>query len=353
MVIPLVKNIKRYFSLKEIVIVALAVIVSVSAGIGVFQFLKKEVRISDDGKLTVVSTMKTTVGEVLEQNGIALAAEDYINVGLNEKLHRINQNEVIIKRAVPVYVLADGREERIMTYRETVREALEHSYVRLNPSDRLENLSLDDKIVKDLKIQVVRVKEEIVKENIPIPFRVVTRQNDHLDKGTEKVVREGKEGIREKSFRVVFEDGKEMVRELVQDVIAANPVDKVVELGTVLNFKTSRGETVRYKKVMNMRATSYTASFEDTGKHPGDPGFGITYTGMKVRRGVIAVDPKVIPLGTRVYVEGVGSTPDYGFAIAADIGGAIKGDKIDLYFDDAGTVRRWGIRKVKVYILTK
>jgi uncharacterized protein YabE (DUF348 family) len=350
--IPLVKNIKRYFSLKEIVIVALAIIISISAGFGVFQFLKKEVQIHDDGKVTVVSTMKTTVSEVLEQNGITLSSDDYINVGLDRKLHRINKNEIYIKRAIPVYVLADGQENRIMTYKDTVREALENSVVKLNENDRLENLSLDDKIVRDMQINVVRVKEETVKESIAIPYRVVSRQSDKLDKGTEKVVRDGKEGVREKTFRVVYENGKEIVRELVKDAIAANPVDRIVDLGTVLNFKTSRGETVRYKKAMSMRATSYTASYEDTGKNPGDPGFGITYTGMKVRRGVIAVDPRVIPLGTRVYIEGVGKVPDYGFAVAADIGGAIKGDKIDLYFEDGKSVRNWGIRKVKVYILT-
>jgi 3D (Asp-Asp-Asp) domain-containing protein len=138
---------------------------------------------------------------------------------------------------------------------------------------------------------------------------------------------------------------------LIKETIALNPVDKVVEFGTVLNHKTSRGDVVRYSKVMNMRATAYTASYADTGKSHGDPGFGVTYTGVKVRKGIIAVDPKVIPLGTRVYVEVAGSTPDYGYAVAADIGSAIKGDLIDLYFDGQATVNRWGCKRVKVYIL--
>jgi 3D (Asp-Asp-Asp) domain-containing protein len=73
---------------------------------------------------------------------------------------------------------------------------------------------------------------------------------------------------------------------------------------------------------------------------------------MRVRKGVIAVDPKVIPLGTKVYVEVAGNTPDYGYAVAADIGGAIKGDLIDLYFDSSDIVGRWGCKKVKVYILS-
>jgi 3D (Asp-Asp-Asp) domain-containing protein len=100
-----------------------------------------------------------------------------------------------------------------------------------------------------------------------------------------------------------------------------------------------------------MKATAYTSSFEDTGKNPGDEGFGRTCTGITARRGVIAVDPGVIPLGTRVYVEVPGRAGDYGYAIAADTGSAIKGGKIDVYLDSNGEVYSWGVKKVKVYIL--
>ncbi len=94
-----------------------------------------------------------------------------------------------------------------------------------------------------------------------------------------------------------------------------------------------------------------TASFADTGKRPGDSGFGITATGATVRKGIIAVDPRVIPLGTRVYVEVLGSAADYGYAVAADVGGAIKGNKIDVYLTSTGAVNAWGVKKVKVYVL--
>jgi 3D (Asp-Asp-Asp) domain-containing protein len=102
-----------------------------------------------------------------------------------------------------------------------------------------------------------------------------------------------------------------------------------------------------------MRATAYTASFKETGKMPGDSGYGITATGKRVQKGVIAVDPRVIPLYTRVYVEINGRTPDYGFAVAADVGGAIKGNKIDLFYDDIQYAKHFGVKKVKVYILSE
>lgn len=349
--IPLAKNIKRYFSLKEVIVVTLAIVISVSAGVAVFLNLKKEVVINDGGKQITVKTMRSTVREVLEQNGITISKYDFVNPKLDSKLLRMKKNEITIKRAVPVYVFVDGQEKQIMTHNDTVEDVLASNSIQLGEMDRLENASLQDKIVKDMKIKIVRVRKELVKEQSPIPFETVIRQNDRLDKGVEKTVVEGKEGILEKAFEVVYEDNKEINKKLLNTTIISKPINKIVELGTVLNYRTSRGDVIRYKKVLNMRATAYTASYADTGKRPGDPGFGITYTGMKARKGVIAVDPKVIPLGTRVYVEVMGKTADYGYAVAGDTGGAIKGNLIDLYFDDQKTVNSWGCKKVKVYIL--
>jgi uncharacterized protein YabE (DUF348 family) len=350
-VIPLAKNIKRYFSLKEFAVVLLAVVISVSAGVVVFNNLKKEVLIYDSGKQILVKTMKTTVKDVLEQARIKIGTEDYISLPLNERLHKTNSNEIHIKRAVPIEVTVEGQKKIIMTYMDTVKEALTNSSVKLLESDRLEGAKPDDKVVKGMKIKLIRVRQEYVSEEEAIPYKVITKENHTLDKGVQRPIREGKEGVREKLFKVVMEDGKAIAKELVKETVKSNPVDRIVECGTVLNHKTSRGDVVRYKKVMNMRATSYTSSYADTGKSPGHPEFGITYTGVKARKGIIAVDPRVIPLGTRVYVEVAGNTPDYGYAVAADIGGAIKGDLIDLYFDDQATVSSWGCKKVKVYIL--
>ena len=349
--IPLAKNIKRFFSFREIAILLIAVIVSVSAGLGVFAFLKKDVIINDNGSQLVFKTMKSTVGETLEQNSISVSPDDYISVSPDTELQRMKANEIIIKRAVPVNILSDGTEFRLMTYRDTVGEALAVSPVKPEGLDRLEGVKPGDRIEKEMYIRIIRVKEDIVTEKETIPYQTLKRENARLDKGTEKVVKRGEEGIREKQYKVVTEDGIETLRELVKDSVVLDPINMIMEFGTVLNHKTARGDTIRYKKVLDMKATAYTASFKDTGKHPGDPGFGITRTGIRAKKGVIAVDPKVIPLGTRVYVEVAGSTPDYGFALAADTGGAIKNNKIDLYFDDQDFVDKWGAKKVKVYIL--
>ncbi len=349
--IPIVRNIKRYFSLAELTVVFLALTISVTAGIGVFHFFKKDVTIIDNGRQTVVKTMKSTVAEVLQQNDIKVEPCDYISLPMDYKLKRNEMNKITIKRAVPVNLIADGEERTIMTYRETVGDVIGTCGIAMNDSDRLEGVSADDRVTSNMDIRIVRVNEKLVTENVEIPYSVVRKENRSLAKGVEKVITKGQPGVKERLFRVVTEDGKEVLRELIKESVVKNPVSMVVEFGSLMTKKTSRGESLRYNKVLDMVCTAYTASYADTGKRPGDPLFGITASGMKAREGIVAVDPKVIPLGTKLYIEIEGSTPDYGFAIAGDTGGAIKGNKIDLYYDDVNFVRNFGRKKCKVYIL--
>lgn len=102
---------------------------------------------------------------------------------------------------------------------------------------------------------------------------------------------------------------------------------------------------------VKVTATGYTAGYESTGKKPGHPQYGITYSGVKVKRdrntlSTIAADPKVFPLGSILYI------PDYGYGIVADIGSAIKGPKIDLYFTTTKQVfKEWGKKDVEVQVI--
>jgi len=352
-VILLLKNIKRCLRYKEIFIVLLVIIFSVGMGFASFKYLTKDVVIYEGTKTFVTKTIKGTVKDVLKQCNVEVKHYDYVSIPLNTRLQKRTVNDIHIKRAVPIYVTADGKVTKIMTYRNTVGEALKNCSIKLGDMDKLSDTKLENSIVSGMKVKVVRVKEKIIAETSPVAFKTITRENDRLDKDVKNVIREGKVGTREKSFKVIFEDGKEVARQLLKDAIIGNPLDAIVEVGTIANYKTSRGDTIRYKKALNMTATAYTSSYADTGKSIGDHGFGITSTGMKARKGVIAVDPKVIPLGTRLYVETTGKMPDYGYAIAGDIGGAIKGNIIDLYYDDISTARNWGRRQVKVYILQK
>ncbi|WP_397386281.1 3D domain-containing protein [Paenibacillus sp. VCA1] len=118
--------------------------------------------------------------------------------------------------------------------------------------------------------------------------------------------------------------------------------------GAIAVTAPKRDQVIHTLKVM---ATGYTAGYESTGKHPSHPQYGITYSGVKVRRdkntiSTIAADPRVFPLGTILYI------PDYGYAVVADVGSAIKGRKIDLYFDTTKQVyKEWGKKEVEVQVI--
>ena len=115
------------------------------------------------------------------------------------------------------------------------------------------------------------------------------------------------------------------------------------------------GVPTNYVRYIDCTATAYCLCKKCTGKTPGSSGYGRTASGHVIVPGnnekIIAVDRKQIPLGTNVYVEGLNGAPNYGYALAADTGGAIKGNKIDLYYDSHAECLKWGRRQVRVYIL--
>jgi 3D (Asp-Asp-Asp) domain-containing protein len=183
----------------------------------------------------------------------------------------------------------------------------------------------------------------------PTDFTVVSRKDSNLSKGKEKVVQEGKKGLVEKKYEIVKENGKEVSRKLVSEKVVKDSQDKIVSVGTkVLVAQVSRGSSSSASasaesggREFYVSSTAYTASCN------GCSGYTATGINLKANPGmkVIAVDPSVIPLGTKVYVEG------YGYAVAADTGGAIRGNKIDVFFASKSDAYRWGRKTIKVKIL--
>lgn len=344
---------KRSLPLMRMLVVLVLIVVSVVAGFCLYSRLIKEVRIVEEGSDIQVKTMGDDVQTVFNQVGILVKSYDYISAPLSMKLSDETVHEVIIKRAVPVNIILEGRTTQVMTYHDTIGETILANGIVMGPLDRVEGRSPDDPINMGMDIKIIRVREELITEEEDIPYTTEKTPNEQMNQGEQKVIQEGVNGILEKYYKITYEDNRIVSREYMDEKVVKEPVTEKIEFGTVPNFKTARGETVRYKKVLEMYATAYTSSYEDTGKHPDHPEFGICYTGLKAREGIIAVDPKVIPLYTKVYVEVVGSTPDYGFAIAGDIGSAIKGNLIDLYFDSETAVSKWGKKKVRVYILNE
>ncbi|OPF75325.1 hypothetical protein BVF99_07585 [Bacillus paralicheniformis] len=106
----------------------------------------------------------------------------------------------------------------------------------------------------------------------------------------------------------------------------------------------------KYPK-QKVTATGYTAGAESTGKQPHHPDYGITYSGVKVKRDLystVAADPSVFPIGTILFI------PDYGYGVVADTGSAIKGNRLDLYYETVEDVyKEWGKKTLDVYVIKK
>ncbi|AIS51319.1 3D domain-containing protein [Thermoanaerobacter kivui] len=327
---------------KPVALLTLAAVFLLVVSLGAYASLKKEVTIQDDNRKIVVTTLKYTVKDLLEEKNIKLRKEDVVSPSLDAVLK--NGMKVTIKRAVPVTLCVDGKTKEIYTAASNIKDVLTQNGITLGPKDKV-NMALDTSVFKYMYIDVTKVTEKIITQEVDIPYQTETVKNDNMERGQVKVVQQGEMGKKQVVMKITYENGKEVARNVIEEKIIKNPINKMVQVGTLGILTTSRGETFRYREVRMMIATAYDSSEDSTGKKPSDPDYGITATGIKATRGVIAVDPRVIPFGTRMYVEG------YGFGIAADTGGAIKGNIIDVYFPTHEEVQKWGRRYVKVYIL--
>ncbi|MBO8125704.1 MAG: G5 domain-containing protein [Firmicutes bacterium] len=191
--------------------------------------------------------------------------------------------------------------------------------------------------------QEPKFKVEYITEEIVLPYEVIKKPSSDLLRGTEKIVTQGKEGKFQRTRKLVYHQDELVAEYLVVEKVVAEPQDQVVLVGTrepVKTVATSSG-TYRYQEVKDMLATAYYPGPESTA--PYDDGY--TAIGLKAGYGIVAVDPRVIPLRSKLYI------PGYGMAIAGDVGAAIKGNRVDLCYETREEALQFGRRWVKVYIL--
>jgi 3D (Asp-Asp-Asp) domain-containing protein len=206
--------------------------------------------------------------------------------------------------------------------------------------------SVDTPLEPEMIVTATGVFMRVVEEETDIAFETETVDDPDLLYGRREVVTEGVPGRKLRIFEVVVTDGQEGARVLKAERLLAQPVDEVVAVGTKRppsrTIVASRGDARDVPagpaagEKMTVEASAYT------------PGHGCGYstaTGMAAGFGVVAVDPSVIPLGTRLYI------PGYGYGVAADTGGSIKGTRIDLCFETLSEALAWGRRTVAVTIV--
>lgn len=299
----------------------------------------KQVEVIQDQEKKTYWTAADTVKDFLKEQKIVLNEHDQLNLNPDAKLKK--EMKIAIQRAFPLKLVVGGKKQDVWSTSTTVADFLSQQGITLNKLDRVEP-ELKQTVTKDAVINVIRVEKvtDVVEE--PIKYAVITKNDKNLEKGKQKVVSEGQEGLLSKSYEVVLENGKEVSRKLVSEKKMKEKQDKVVAMGTkVLVAQVSRGSSEPAGREFYVTATAYTASCNGCS--------GFTATGINLRANpnikVIAVDPSVIPLGTKVWVEG------YGYAIAADKGSAVKGHKIDVFVPTKSEAYRWGRKRVKIKIL--
>lgn len=173
-------------------------------------------------------------------------------------------------------------------------------------------------------------------QEVKIPYEVKYVFNRDVTPGRVKKVEDGIDGKKVTTITKWFENGVKVDEKT--ETKRFEPKDAVFHMGRAGFMETDRGSFSR-ASVKRMESTAYL---------PTDgSGHGKTATGVQAKFGIVAVDPKVIKLGTLVYVEG------YGFAVAADTGGAIKGNKIDVCMHDKAKALRWGRRTVQVHVFNE
>lgn len=339
-------NLKSYFSVgPKSTFILLLLIMALSVTI---HSMRKTLVVNIDGKDTNIITYRDDLKTVLLRNSITLGPTDKIQPSIDSNVK--NGDKIYIKRAVNVDIAVDGEERKIATTEESVEKLLLSQGITLSEKDKVIP-AVSENITDGMKVEITRVNHKILKETKFIDFSTEVRKDNDLEIGKSKVLQEGVPGEREISINVIYENGKEVAREVIGESVTKEPVNKVLAQGNMRLLTYSRGGTPEaYTSVIKMRATAYDPVSSGSKKRPGQGNVEYTATGTVAKRNpggysTIAVDPRVIPLGTKVYVEG------YGFAIAEDTGGAIKGSKIDVYFNSYNESINWGVKSVNVYIL--
>ena len=249
------------------------------------------------------------------------------------------QKAHVVYHHVFLYQAEKGSE--ILTAEKTVGEALREQGIRLKPQDVVVP-DTSTPVTEGMEIDLGLVERQVKDVKKKIPAAVHTDYTDTLNVGEIIDVQEGKDGLEDLQTESYTLNGEEAFEKILKSTVLVPEKDAKVLEGTAFRQKLyPLKKRARVRKIIDMEATAYYPGPEDTWPYAS----GTTASGLKAGYGVVAVDPRFIRLKTLLYVEG------YGYAIAADTGGGIKGKRIDLCFDTYQEAVRFGRKTLKVYIL--
>ena len=323
----------RAIPVRRILLPCVAV-ATLAIGAAAFAHLPRYATIQSESGVARVRTYGATVGDAVAAAGLVVAPQDRVLPAPDTPLQ--SGMTIRVRRAFPVRLFADGRPRVAITAARTVGEFLAEAGLTLRPRDQT-HPALEASLWPGATVRVVRIDTRIVAVEERLPFARVARPDPTLPRGRTRLVQAGRPGARMRRIAVTTADGFEVSRQQVEAVIVRPPQDRILQVGT-RRVVAARGEFAG-REVIHMEATAY-APWHGKGVD------GTTAIGLRAGYGVVAVDPRFIPLRSILFIEG------YGRAIAGDTGGAIKGNRIDLGFSTPREAYQFGRRPVRVYVLS-
>lgn len=305
------KNILKSSNIKKIIFISIIffVILGISVLAGNVKLNNVNIKFSNKQEITVL-TSKTKVLDILEENHIILEKNETVTPGLDEEITNTKTITITLKGNEPV----------------KVAEIIE---TEINKEQILEDYTnITEKI------------ETVIEE---IPFETITKDVSNGSTTTRNaIIQQGKNGQKKVTYKVSYKDDIEIFREELSSEIIKEPVNKIVQIQTRSTI-TSRGSYSRTTGISGQsgvyKVTAYCACMKCCGKTN-----GITASGVKATANHTIAAPRTFAFGTKVVINGVTYTVE-------DRGGAIQGNRIDIYMNSHSEALKWGVRYVEVEIL--
>lgn len=315
-----------------------------------------DVVIVNDGVKQKVNVAQGTVADALNSAKVILGTKQAVSPAPNTPLE---ENMIIkISDGANVTITADGKTRATVAPLGNIAQAIKETGCSIGREDVC-NYDFGDLITEGIDIKLQRVTYQEVTESEEIPFDTVTKIDSDLDEGETRVETDGENGLKEITKRVRYVDGKESDTQIVSENVTKEPVDKVVLEGQPETAQTAgfeglsssggstfvdeNGNTVSFSRIITGSGTAYTAA----------PG-ACTATGVPAYQGGVAVNPNIIPYGTRLYIEASDGSYVYGYATAVDTGGALMSGSaiVDLFYPTYDQCVNFGRRNVNIYVLS-
>ena len=339
---------------RNLVFRTLAVLVVITCMVSVLSqtvFAQNTYVITDGDQRIVHTTYASDPARVLNEAGLALEEDDtYTTVTAD------GVSEITVKRGQKITIDNCGKPMVVISYGETVAQLLARVGIPAQGQYSVD-VALDTVTYDGLQLRVERTVQTEETYMVEIAFETVICEDPTLPAGQEKILVAGVNGQVQRKASVVYRNATEQSREILEETVLQQKVDQIVAIGTGENVGAKNtkpligdgviilptGEILTYSKSEQFVATAYSkynAGCDDW-----------TATGTRVRRGVVAVDPTVIPYGTRMFIITNDGKYVYGVSTAEDCGGSIKGNRLDLYMDTDPECFQFGVRDCTVYFL--